>query len=182
VKRLPLGLILSILIVTTHRLPAPIQEIPESPTRAREPSGKLNAKHKSKPAGEATTSRKADAASMAGVSSNSNAPATVLIYRPAGFPWGMYNGMVVTIDGAQTRTMADPQYSVRKLTPGKHVFEVKGGLTNQRVPIELNLQTAQTYYLRVSINAMGFPEGKINFTRVLPAQGTQETAKLTRGP
>lgn len=95
----------------------------------------------------------------------------------------MYNGAAINIDGAKVRTMGDPRYSVRKLNPGKHVFEATGGvLTNQRVPIEIELQNDQTYYLRMTIDAGGFPEGKIIFTRVPSAQGAEETAKLKPGP
>lgn len=115
-------------------------------------------------------------------SRNGGGPATVYLYRPAGFPWGMYNGAAINIDGAKVRSMADPRYSVRKLNPGKHIFEATGGFTNQHVPIEIDLQNGQTYYLRMSIDAMGFPEGKIIFTRVPTAQGAEETAKLTQGP
>jgi hypothetical protein len=95
----------------------------------------------------------------------------------------MYNGAAINIDGAKVRTMADSRYSVRKLNPGKHLFEATGGvITHQRIPIEIDLQSDQTYYLRMSIDAMGFPEGKIIFTRVPTAQGAEETAKLTQGP
>jgi hypothetical protein len=181
--KLTLALILALplLLLTTHRLPAPIQEI-ETPTPA--PSAK--AKSKPNPPREAKRKSETDSTDVSAKSHaapNSAGPATVFIYRPAGFPWGMYSGTVVTMDGAQTRTMADARYSVRKLSPGKHVFEVKGGvITSQRIPIEIDLQSGQTYYLRVSIDAMGFPEGKILFTQVPGPQGAQETAKLTQGP
>ena len=95
----------------------------------------------------------------------------------------MYNTSTITIDGAQTRTMADPRFSVRKLNPGRHAFEVKGGVvTNQHIPIEIDLQSGQTYYLRMSIDAMGFPEGKIIFVQVPKTQGMEEIAKLKQGP
>jgi hypothetical protein len=174
------------LLFIAHHLPAPIQELPETPTPAPERS--IKPKPKPKPAQEATAARKSDlastdAATKAHGASNSAGPATVFIYRPAGFPWGMYNGTVVTIDGAQTRTMADSRYSVRKLSAGRHVFEVKGGvITNQHIPIEVDLQSGQTYYFRVSIDAMGFPEGKIIFVQVPTAQGAEEIAKLKQGP
>jgi hypothetical protein len=167
----------SIMLLTTHRLPAPISEIP-TPT----------ATPRLKPAHHATTTRKSDVASTdvsknAHESKKSGGPATVFLYRPAGFPWGMYTNSVIAIDGAETRTMADPRYSVRKLSPGRHVFEAKGGLlTHQRVPIEIELEGDQKYYLRMSIDALGFPEGKIIFTRVPSAQGAEEIAKLTQAP
>lgn len=166
-----------VLLITTHRCPAPISEIP-TPSPTPRP----------KPAHHPTTARKSDVASTdvskrANESRNSGGPATVYLYRPAGFPWGMYNGAAINIDGAKVRTMADSRYSVRKLNPGKHLFEATGGvITHQRIPIEIDLQSDQTYYLRMSIDAMGFPEGKIIFTRVPTAQGAEETAKLTQGP
>jgi len=166
----------SVILLTTHRLPAPISEIP-TPTSTPRP----------KPAHQATTALKSDVASTdvskkARESKNSGGTATVFIYRPAGFPWGMYTNSVITIDGAEARTMADPRYSVRKLSPGQHVFEAKGGFTHQRVPIEIDLEGNQNYYLRMSIGAWGFPEGKIIFTRVPSAQGVEEIAKLTQAP
>jgi hypothetical protein len=170
-------LVFVLMLVCAHRLPAPISEIP-TPTATPKP----------KPARQATTPRKSDVASTdvskkAHESKNSGGPATVFLYRPAGFPWGMYTTSVIAIDGAEARTMADPRYSVRKLSPGKHVFEARGGvLTHQRVPVEIDLQNDQNYYLRMSIDALGFPEGKIIFTRVSNAKGVQETAKLTQGP
>jgi hypothetical protein len=115
-------------------------------------------------------------------SKNNNSTATVFVYRPAGFPWGMYNGIVITMDGVETRTMADARYSVRKVTPGRHVFEAKGGLTNQRVPIDIDLKPRQNYYLRASIDAMGFPEGRVIFAQVPNAQGAEDLAKLKQGP
>jgi hypothetical protein len=79
--------------------------------------------------------------------------------------------------------MADARYSVRKLNAGRHVFEAKGGvITNQRIPIEIDVKPGQNYYLRVSIDAMGFPEGKIIFTQVPKAEGAAELAKLKPGP
>jgi hypothetical protein len=167
--------ITTILLLTAHRLPAPISE--ETPTPAP----------KALPARQATTPRKPDVASMnvpkrATESKNGNSTATVFIYRPAGFPWGMLGGCVITIDGVKARTMADPRYSVKKLSPGKHVFEATGGLTHQRVPVEIALQGDQKYYLRMSIDALGFPEGKIIFARVPNAQGVEELAKLTAAP
>jgi hypothetical protein len=170
-------LVLLMLLATSQRLPAPIQEIP-TPTPTPKP----------KPAYHPTTATKSDVAltnvsKKANESRNSGRPATVYLYRPAGFPWGMYNGAAINIDGVKVRTMADPRYSVRKLNPGKHVFEATGGvITHQRIPVEIDLQNDQTYYLRMSIDAMGFPEGKIIFTRVPNAQGAEETAKLTQGP
>ena len=165
-----------VLVATTHRLPAPISE-ESTPTPAP----------KAMPAHQATRARKPDVASMdvpknARESKDGSGTATVFIYRPAGFPWGMLSGCVITIDGVKARTMADPRYSVRKLTPGKHVFEATGGFTHQRVPVEINLQGDQKYYLRMSIDALGFPEGKIIFTRVPNAQGVEELAKLTAAP
>jgi hypothetical protein len=165
------------LLTTSQRLPAPISEIPE-PTSTPRP----------KPAHQATTARKSDVASAdastnAHESKKGGGTATVYLYRPAGFPWGMYNGAAINIDGAKVRTMGDPRYSVRKLSPGKHVFEATGGvITSQHVPIEIDLQNDQTYYLRMSIDAGGFPEGKILFVRVPSAQGAQEIAKLSQGP
>ena len=163
------------MLVCAHRLPAPISEIP-TPTSTPRP----------KPAQHATSAHKSDAASTdtsRKAQESRSGTATVFIYRPAGFPWGMYSSSAIAIDGAEARTMGDPRYSVRKLSPGKHVFEARGGvLTHQRVPIEIDLQDDQNYYLRMSIDAMGFPEGKIVFTRVPNAQGMQETAKLTQGP
>jgi hypothetical protein len=165
-----------VMLLTTHWLPAPISEIP-TPTPTPRP----------KPAHQATTPRKSDVASTdlskkVHESKNGGGTATVFIYRPAGFPWGMYTNSVIIIDGMEARTMADPRYSVRKLSPGKHVFEAKGGFTHQRVPIEIDLEGDQKYYLRVSIDALGFPEGKIIFARVPDAQGAQEIAKLTQAP
>ena len=172
-------LTISGLLLTAHRLPAPIQEIPESPP----PKPEESAKPKRKPAHESSGVAKSNSVSInAKDSKQSSGPATVFIYRPAGFPWGMYNTSTITIDGAQTRTMADPRYSVRKLNPGRHVFEVKGGFTNQHVPIEIDLQSGQNYYLRMSIDAMGFPEGKIIFVQVPKTQGMEEIAKLKQGP
>lgn len=170
-------LVLLMLLATLQRLPAPISEIPE-PTSTPRP----------KPAHHATAARKSDVAATdvskkAHESRNSGGPATVFLYRAAGFPWGMYNGAAINIDGAKVRTMGDPRYSVRKLSPGKHVFEATGGvITSQHVPIDIDLHNDQTYYLRMSIDAGGFPEGKIIFTRVPSAQGAQEIAKLTQGP
>jgi Protein of unknown function (DUF2846) len=169
-------LVVTLLVITAHRLPAPISEIP-TPTSTPRP----------KPALQATIARKSDVASTdslkgARESKNGGGTATVFIYRPAGFPWGMLGGCVITIDGVKARTMADPRYSVRKLTPGKHVFEATGGFTHQRVPVAIDLQGDQNYYLRMSIDALGFPEGKIIFTRVPSAQGVEETAKLTQAP
>jgi hypothetical protein len=176
-KRTPLLFLAAALLLTSaHRLPAPISEIPE-PTATPRP----------KPAHHATTPRKSDVAST-DVSKNtheskkSGGPATVFLYRPAGFPWGMYTTSVITIDGVEARTMADPRYSVRKLSPGKHVFEAKGGLTHQRIPIEIELEGDQKYYLRMSIDAWGFPEGKIIFTPVPNLQGAEEIGKLTQAP
>jgi len=167
-----------ILLGAAHQLPAPIVE-ESTPTPPPE-----SVKPKRKPAHESSSLAKSDSLSTAAKNSTqSRGPATVFIYRPAGFPWGMYNGTTVTIDGAQTRTMADPRYSIRKLNPGRHVFEVKGGvLTNQHLPIDLHLQSGKTYYLRVSIDAMGFPEGKIIFVQVPNTTGAEETAKLNQGP
>lgn len=168
---------LGLLLLTTHRLPAPISEIP-APTAAPRP------KH----AHQATTARKSDLASTE-VTKKAHEPrtgggtATVFIYRPAGFGWGIYNGSVVTIDGAKACTMGDPRYTVRKLSPGKHVFEATGGVfTHQRIPIVIDLQSAQNYYLRMTIDAWGFPEGKIIFARAPTAQGLEEIAKLTQAP
>ena len=167
---------LGLLLLTMHRLPAPISEIPE-PTATPGP----------KPAHQAATARKRDVASTdasknARESKNAGSTAIVFIYRPAGFPWGMYNNSVITVDGTEVRTMADPRYSVKKLSPGKHVFEAKGGFTHQHIPIEMDLEGDQKYYLRMSIGAWGFPEGKIIFTRVPSAQGVEEIAKLTQAP
>jgi hypothetical protein len=165
------------LILSAHRLPAPIQEIPE-PTATPRP----------KPVHHATSTHKSDAASADAskktpASRSGGGTATVFIYRPAGFPWGMYSSSVIAIDGAEARSMGDSRYSVRKLSPGKHVFEARGGvLTHQRVPVEIDLQGGQNYDLRMSIDAMGFPEGKIIFTHVPDATGVAETAKLTQGP
>ena len=176
-RALTLLLVVGLLLMTAHRLPAPISEIPEPSATPR-----------SKPAHQATTARKSDVASAdasksAHESKKGGGTATVYLYRPAGFPWGMYNGAAINIDGAKVRTMGDPRYSVRKLSPGKHVFEATGGvITSQHVPIDIDLQNDQTYYLRMSIDAGGFPEGKIIFTRVPSAQGAQEIAKLTQGP
>jgi hypothetical protein len=160
-----------------HRVPAPIVE-EEKPTPAPKP------KHLR----QAAASRKIDSASTeeakkASESKNSNGPATVFIYRPAGFPWGMYNNTAITIDGVETRKMADARYSVRKLTPGRHIFEAKGGvITNQRIPVEIDLAPGQNYYLRVSIDAMGFPEGKIIFAQIPSAEGAADLIKLKPGP
>lgn len=171
-----LVLVLLTLLATSQRLPAPIVEIP-TPTATPKPKSR-----------HATTARKSDVASTdvskkAHESRKSGGAATVFIYRPSGFPWGMYNGAAVNIDGAKVRTMGDPHYSVRKLSPGKHVFEATGGvITNQRVPITIDVESDQKYYLRMSIDAGGFPEGKIIFTQVPSAQGAEETAKLTQGP
>ena len=164
------------MLLTIHRLPAPISEIP-TPTPMPRP----------KPAHQATTPGKSnvestDVSKKVHESKNGGGTATVFIYRPAGFPWGMYTNSVITIDGVEARTMADPRYSVRKLSPGKHVFEAKGGFTHQHVPIEIDLQGEQTYYLRMSIDALGFPEGKIIFTRVPSTQGVEEIAKLAQAP
>ncbi len=164
------------LLLFAQQLPAPISEIP-TPTSTPRP----------KPAHQATIARKSDVASTdaskgARESKNGSGPATVFIYRPAGFPWGMLSGCVITIDGVKARTMADPRYSVRRLSPGKHVFEATGGFTHQRVPVEIDLQGDQKYYLRMSIDALGFPEGKIIFTRVPTAQGMEEIAKLAPAP
>ena len=169
-------LVIVLLLVTGHRLPAPISE--ESPTPAIP---------KPKAAHQATTARKSDVPSTdvpkkATESKNGNSTATVFIYRPAGFPWGMLGGCVITIDGVKARTMADPRYSVKRLSPGKHIFEATGGFTHQRVPVEIALQGDQKYYLRMSIDALGFPEGKIIFARVPNAQGVEELAKLTAAP
>jgi hypothetical protein len=166
----------SVMLLTTHRLPAPISEIPE-PSATPRP----------KPAHQAITARKRDVASTdvsknAREYKNAGSTAMVFIYRPAGSPWGIYNNSVITIDGAEVRTMADPRYSVKKLSPGKHVFEAKGGFTHQRIPIEIDLEGDQKYYLRMSIDAWGFPEGKIIFTRVPSAQGVEEITKLTQAP
>jgi hypothetical protein len=170
---LRLALMVSILLATSQRLPAPISEIPE-PTATPRP----------KPVHHVASAHKSDAASTDAQKPRSGGgTATVFIYRPAGFPWGMYTTSTIAIDGTEARTMADPRYSVRKLSPGKHAFEARGGvLTHQRVPIEIDLQSNQNYYLRMSIDAMGFPEGKIIFTRVPDATGVAETAKLTQGP
>ncbi len=167
---------LCLLLGSSPRLPAPISE-ESTPTPAP----------KAMPAHQAATARKPDVASMdvpkkARESKDGGGTATVFIYRPAGFPWGMLGGCVITIDGVKARTMADPRYSVRKLSPGKHVFEATGGFTHQRVPVEIDLQGDQKYYLRMSIDALGFPEGKIIFTRVPNAQGVEELAKLTAAP
>ena len=169
-------LVIVLLLVTGHRLPAPISE--ESPTPTTP---------KPKAAHQTTTEPKSDVRSTdvpkkATESKNGNSTATVFIYRPAGFPWGMLGGCVITIDGAKARTMADPRYSVKQLSPGKHVFEATGGFTHQRVPVEIALQGDQKYYLRMSIDALGFPEGKIIFARVPNAQGVEELAKLTAAP
>ena len=175
--RLRVFLSIALLLVSAHRLPAPISEIPE-PTAPPGP----------KPVHHATSAHKSDvsstdASTKAREPKKSGGAATVYLYRAAGFPWGMYNGAAINIDGTKVRTMADPRYSVRKLNPGKHVFEATGGvITSQHVPIEIDLQNDQTYYLRMSIDAMGFPEGKILFTRVPGAQGAEEIAKLTQGP
>lgn len=173
-----LSIFVIFLIITTHRLPAPIQEIPESVTPAPHPKHS----HEVSPA-RSHTAESASIASKTNESRKSSGPATVYIYRPAGFHWLMYNNTEVMIDSTQTRTMADARYSIRKLSPGKHVFEVKGGVvTNQHVPIDLDLQSGQTYYLRVSIDAMGVPEGKILFVQVPNATGAEEIAKLKQGP
>jgi hypothetical protein len=176
-KVIRLWLCLVVLLASAHRLPAPISEIP-APTAAPRP------KH----AHQATTARKFDVTSTdvtrkAQGPRNGGGTATVFIYRPVGFGWGIYNGLVVTIDGAKACTMADPRYTVRKLSPGKHVFEATGGVvTHQRIPIAIDLQGSQDYYLRMSIDAWGFPEGKIIFARAPTAQGQEEIAKLTKAP
>jgi hypothetical protein len=164
-----------LIIISAPHVPAPIiEETTPLPTTAP----------KRKPPRELATVIKSHvgATDVSIKPATSGGPATVFIYRPAGFPWGIYNTSTVMMDGIQIRTMSDPRYSVRKLSPGRHVFEVKGGFTNQHVPIQIDLQSAQTYYLRVSIDAMGFPEGKIIFTQVPNAQGAEEIAKLTQGP
>src|SRR6476660_8955791 len=164
-----------LIIVSAPHVPAPIiEETTPQPTTApkRKPPRELAIASKSNVAARDVSMKPA----------TSVGPATVFIYRPAGFPWGIYNTSTVTIDGTQLRTMSDPRYSLRKLTPGRHLFEVKGGFTNQHVPIQIDLQSAQTYYLRVSIDEMGFPEGKIIFTQVPNAQGAEEIAKLKQGP
>jgi hypothetical protein len=175
-KRTSILLVFALGFIWVNRLPAPISEIP-TPTATPRP----------KPAHQATIARKSDVASTdaskgARESKNGGGTATVFIYRPAGFPWGMLSGCVITIDGVKARTMADPRYSVRRLSPGKHVFEATGGFTHQRVPVEIDLEGDQNYYLRMSIDALGFPEGKIIFTRVPTAQGVEETAKLIQAP
>ena len=174
---LRLAFMLSILLATSQRLPAPISEIPEPTTTPRpKPVHHVTSAHKSEAAST-------DALKKTQPSKSGGGTATVFIYRPAGFPWGMYSSSVIAIDGAEARTMGDSRYSVRKLSAGKHVFEARGGvLTHQRVPIEIDLQSDQNYYLRMSIDAMGFPEGKIIFTHVPDATGVAETAKLTQGP
>jgi hypothetical protein len=170
-------LTLCLLFLSSHRLPAPIQEIPDSPTPAKPKRAHQEATQRKIHNGSAEMVKKAPE------SKNNTGPATVFIYRPAGFPWGMYNSAAITIDGVETRTMADARYSVRKLNPGRHFFEAKGGvITNQRVPVEIDLKPGQNYYLRVSIDAMGFPEGKIIFTSVPNAEGAADIAKLKPGP
>jgi hypothetical protein len=165
-------LVLAFVLATTHRLPAPISELP-TPTATPRP----------KLAHHATTAGASDVSKKARETLHGGGTATVFIYRAPGFPWGMYNGAAINIDGVKARTMADPRYSVRMLRPGKHVFEATGGvITSQHVPVEMDLQGDQKYYLRMSIDAMGFPEGKIIFTRVPSAQGVEETGKLTPVP
>ena len=165
------------IFLSVDRLPAPIVE-EEKPTPAPKP----------KRAHQPETQRKIDngsveVAKQASESKNNSGPATVFIYRPLGFPWGMYNGTAIRVDGVETRTMADARYSVRKLNPGRHIFEAKGGvITNQHIPLEIDLKPGQNCYLRVSIDAMGFPEGKIIFTKVSNAEGAAELAKLKPGP
>ena len=176
-KAVRASILMTLLLITAHRLPAPIVE-EEEPTRTPKPK-RLH---------QAATQRKIDnrsveVARQGPESKNNSGPATVFIYRPAGFPWGMYNGTSITMDGVETRTMADARYSVRKLNPGRHIFEAKGGvITNQRVPVEIDLKPGQNYYLRVSIDAMGFPEGKIIFTNVPTTEGAADIAKLKPGP
>jgi Protein of unknown function (DUF2846) len=177
---LPLIVAATLLLATVQRLPAPIVEAP-SPTPG------ASSTPKPKPAHQATTERKSDVASTdvlkkARESKNGGGTATVFIYRPAGFGWGIFTHSVITIDGAEAFTMADPRYSVRKLSPGKHVFEATGGFTHQRIPIKIDLQGDQKYYLRMSLDIWGFPEAKIIFTRVPSAQGVEEIAKLTQAP
>jgi hypothetical protein len=172
-----LWLCLVVLLISAHRLPAPISELP-TPTSAPRP------KH----ARQATTARESnveltDLSRKARESKNSGGRATVFVYRPAGFGWGIYNHTVITIDGAEACTMADPRYTVRKLRPGKHVFEATGGVvTHQHTPIAIDLQGDQKYYFRITIDAWGFPEGKIIFTRAPSAQAVEELAKLTQAP
>jgi hypothetical protein len=166
VTPLKIALVGSLLIASATYLPAPILEMAT-------PAPKSRASHS---AAQAATATKPATGAR-------HEPASVFIYRPAGFPWGMYNTSTIIIDGVKVRTMADPRYLVRHLSPGHHLFEAKGGvITNQRVPIEIDLQSDQKYYLRMSIDAMGFPEGKILFTQVSNAQGAEEVAKLTQTP
>lgn len=166
-----------LLLISAHRLPAPISEIPAPTATPRQRN-----------AHQATIARKSDFASMDVIKKaheprNGGGTATVFIYRPAGFGWGIYNGAVVTIDGAKACTMADPRYAVKTLSPGKHVFEATGGVvTHQHIPIVIDVQSAQKYYLRMTIDAWGFPEGKIKFTCAPSAQAVQELAKLTQAP
>jgi len=171
------GLCLFLLLTSAHWLPAPISEVPA-------PTSTPRAKH----AHQATTARKSDFASTevtkkAHEPRNGGDTATVFIYRPAGFGWGIYNGAVVTIDGAKACTMADPRYTVKTLSPGRHVFEATGGVvTHQHIPIVIDVQSAQKYYFRMTIDAWGFPEGKIKFTCAPNAQAVEELAKLTQAP
>ena len=182
-----LWLCLVILLASAPWLPAPILETQEAakPKQKRTIKPKVTNENSETPTKHTSThlANTTEVSKQPHKSKNNGGVATVFIYRPAGFSWGMYNGSVITIDGVKACTMADPRYSVRKLSPGKHVFEATGGVfTHQHISIPIDLQSDQNYYLRMTIDAMGFPEGKIIFTRAPNAQAVQELAKITQAP
>ena len=161
-----------LMLALAPRLPAPISE-ETTPTVTPRPM----------PAHLAATARKSevaptDVSMKARESRNGGGTATVFIYRSAGL-WGKVQ---MNIDGTQGPTIQPRRYSVRTLGTGKHAFEATGGFTHQRVPIEIDLQGDQKYYLRMSLQTWSFPEAKIIFTRVPSAQGVEEIAKLTQAP
>jgi hypothetical protein len=161
-----------LLVLSAHRSLAPvIEEATPTPTVA----------HKAWP--EPAPKQKNENIDKARESQNVHGTARVFIYRPASAgSWLILTHAAISVDGAESFNVANPRYMMKTLAPGKHVFEITGGfVTHQRIPIEIDLQSGQDYYLRATLNAWGFPEGKLIFTRVPNAEGVQEVAQIKQG-
>ena len=157
-------------------MPAPIiEEATPAPTVAHKARPEAGASTKPKPKSDGTDKTRA--------SKNARSSARVFVYRPAAAgSWIILTNATISVDSADSFNVANPRYMMKTLSPGKHVFEITGGVfTHQRIPIEIDLQSGQDYYLRATLNAWGFPEGKLIFTRVPNAEGAQEVAKLKQG-
>jgi Protein of unknown function (DUF2846) len=165
-----------VLVLSAYRLPAPvIEEATPAPNVARKARPEATASTKPKPKGDDTDKTRE--------SKNARGSARVFVYRPAAAgSWIILTNATISIDNADSFNVANPRYTMKTLSPGKHIFEITGGVvTHQRIPIEIDLRSGQDYYLRATLNMWGFPEGKLIFTRIPNAEGAKEVAKLKQG-